>query len=152
MQFEKRLSDRRSLLALDRAGTGTLGYSPPQTTLIGNVAVQPLSGTNNPRRSLMTMQAGLIARAAKAHAVFCQVTFPGFVLAVMSWIVAELLAGCATYIEAMSPGHSDPGEQIESDDQVEQLELRAPDAMTPRDVAISHFDIACLAKQGDHRQ
>lgn len=128
MQSEKRLSDHRSHLVPVSYRTGTLGHSLRATRLFGDVAARPLSGNDNPRRPLMGAAAGLITRAAKAYAVFGQVTFPGLVLAVMSWIIAELMAGCAAYAEAMYPGWFDPGKQIGNGDQAEPLErsLLAP--------------------------
>jgi uncharacterized protein YjiS (DUF1127 family) len=54
-------------------------------------------------RAIPTAMFGIGARVIEGFAATGEIVFSGFLLAFMSWTMAEVLAGCAAYAQAMYP-------------------------------------------------
>ena len=116
MQFEKQLSGGRSPFALARRRNKTSRDSIQLTTEIS--ALPASSEEDAPRRSTVAAASQLIVRTVAGFAACAEVAFPNFLLAVVSWIFAQALEGCAAYGEAMYPGLVGVGEPVDQRDPV----------------------------------
>ena len=101
MQFEKQSSGGRSPFALARRRNNASRDSIPLTTEISALPASP--GDDAPRRSTVAAAWQLRVKTVAGFAACAAVEFPNFLLAVVSWIFAQALAGCAAYGEAMYP-------------------------------------------------
>jgi hypothetical protein len=82
----------------------------------GEAAIRKSSGPDASRRSSF---AGRLRAAMKAIGDFAAhgaVAFESIVLAAMSFAIAEMLAGCAAYCQAMHPTFVEPAEPADGDD------------------------------------
>jgi uncharacterized protein YjiS (DUF1127 family) len=111
MQFEKQSSGGRSPFALAGRRNNASRDSIPLTTEIS--ALPASSEDDAPRRSTVAAAARLMVNAAAGFAACAEIAFPAFLLAVVSWIFAQALAGCAAYGEAMYPGLVGVGEPVD---------------------------------------
>jgi hypothetical protein len=109
MQFEKQLSDGRSPFALARRRNKASRDSIHLTTEIS--ALPASSEDDAPRRSTVAAASQLMVKTVSGFAACAEVAFPNFLLAVVSWIFAQALEGCAAYGEAMYPGLVGVGER-----------------------------------------
>jgi hypothetical protein len=116
MQFEKQFPGGRSPFAFARWRNKASRDSIHLTTEIS--ALPPSSEDDAPRRSTVAAAARLMVKAAAGFAARAEVAFPNFLLAVVSWIFAQALAGCAAYGEAMYPGLVGAGESVDQRDPV----------------------------------
>jgi hypothetical protein len=105
------------------------------------------------RRAISAAASGLLARVVGGLAAWGETAFPRLLFAVMSWTMAQALAGCIAYAEAMySVDLSDPidgrhpaaGPQPEREDpdQVQSHRML-------RDLGITRRDIEHFARRGD---
>ena len=60
----------------------------------------------------------MMVTTVAGFAACAEVAFPNFLLAVVSWIFAQVLEGCAAYGEAMYPGFVGVGEPMDCRDPV----------------------------------
>jgi len=116
MQFEKQFPDGRSPVALARRRNKASRDSIHLTTEIS--ALPASSEEDAPRRSTVAAASQLIVRTVAGFAACAEVAFPNFLLAVVSWIFAQALEGCAAYGEAMYPGLVGVGEPVDQRDPV----------------------------------
>jgi uncharacterized protein YjiS (DUF1127 family) len=65
--------------------------------------VIPLSRGRAPARPAAATMSALMVAAATSLSEFAANTLPNLLVAVFSWIIAETLAGCAAYAQAMYP-------------------------------------------------
>ena len=144
MQFEKQLSGGRSLFALARRRNRASRDSIHLTTEISALPVS--SEDDAPRRSTVAAAAQPIAKTVAGFAACAEVAFPNFLLAVVSWTFAQVLAGCAAYGEAMYPGLVGVGEPIDHRDPVRgtQSEHGNPNQLQSRTSGLS--EISPMAK------
>jgi uncharacterized protein YjiS (DUF1127 family) len=120
MQFEKQLSGGRSPFAIARRRNKTSRGSIHLTTEIS--ALPASSGDGAPRRSTVAAASQLVVKTVAGFAACAEVAFPAFLLAVVSWIFAQALAGCAVYGEAMYPGLVGQGKPVDQRDPVRGTE------------------------------
>ncbi len=116
MQFEKQFPGGRSPFALARRRNKASRDSIHSTTEIS--ALPPSSEDDAPRRSTVAAAARLMVKAAAGFAARAEVALPSFLLAVVSWIFAQALAGCAAYGEAIYPDFVGVGEPVDQRDPV----------------------------------
>jgi len=103
MQFEKHLSGDRSSFALARYSDKSGGYSLRRN---GNIITLRSPPEADPSwRAVSAAVSALMTRVATGVAICTEVAFPNVLFAVMSWTIAQALAGCAAYAEAMYPGY-----------------------------------------------
>jgi len=114
MQFEKQLSGGRSSFALARRRNKASRDSIHLTTEIS--ALPASSEDDAPRRSTVAAASQMLVMTAAGFAACAEVASPNFPLAVVSWIFAQALAGCAAYGEAMYPGLVGAGEPVDQRD------------------------------------
>jgi uncharacterized protein YjiS (DUF1127 family) len=115
MQFEKQLSGGRSSFALARRGNKASRDSIHLTT---EISALPASEDDAPRRSTVAGASQMLVMTVAGFAACAEVASPNFLLAVVSWIFAQALAGCAAYGEAMYPGLVGAGEPVDQRDPV----------------------------------
>jgi uncharacterized protein YjiS (DUF1127 family) len=146
MQFEKQLSGGRSLFALARRRNKTSRDSIHLTTEIS--ALPASSEDDAPRRSTVAAASQPIAKTVAGFAACAEIAFPNFLLAVVSWIFAQALAGCAAYGEAMYPGLVGVGEPVDQSDPVRgtQSEHGNPNQLQSRTSGLS--EISPIANDG----
>jgi uncharacterized protein YjiS (DUF1127 family) len=146
MQFEKQLSGGRSLFALARRRNKTSRDSIHLTTEIS--ALPASSEDDAPRRSTVAAASQPIAKTVAGFAACAEIAFPNFLLAVVSWIFAQALAGCAAYGEAMYPGLVGVGEPVDQSDPVRgtQSEHGNPNQLQSRTSGLS--EISPIANEG----
>jgi uncharacterized protein YjiS (DUF1127 family) len=116
MQFENQLYGGRSPFALARRRNKASRDSIHLTTEIS--ALPASSEDDAPRRSTVAAASQLMVKTVVGFAACAEVAFPNFLLAVVSWIFAQALAGCAAYGEAMYPGLVGAGEPVDQRDPV----------------------------------
>jgi uncharacterized protein YjiS (DUF1127 family) len=116
MQFEKQLSDGRSPFALAKRRNRA---SRDSIHLTKEISALPASSEDDaPRRSTVAAASQVMVTTVAGFAACAEVAFPNFLLAVVSWIFAQALAGCAAYGEAMYPGLVGVGEPVNQRDPV----------------------------------
>ena len=108
MQFEKQLYGGRSSFALARRRNKASRDSIHLTTEIS--ALPASSEDDAPRRSTVAAASQMLVMTAAGFAACAEIAFPNFLFAVVSWIFAQALEGCAAYGEAMYPGLVGVGE------------------------------------------
>ena len=137
MQFEKQLSGGRSPFALARRRNKASRDSIHSTTEIS--ALPPSSEDDAPRRSTVAAASQLIVKTVAGFAARAEVAFPNFLLKVVSWTFAQVLAGCAAYGEAMHPGLLGVGEPVDQGDPVRgtQYEHENPNQLQRRTSGLS---------------
>jgi len=116
-------------------------------------------------RAIAGAAAGFVTKAVLGFAACGEVAFPRLLLVVMSWTIAQVLAGCAAYATATDPcfldsgksadggnpaggaqsGRGDPGARLATVSRV--LNHRSPN-----DAGISCADIEYLAGRGGRRE
>jgi uncharacterized protein YjiS (DUF1127 family) len=116
MQFEKQLSDGRSPFALAGRRNRASRESIHLTKEIS--ALSASSEDDAPRRSTVAAASQMMVTTVAGFAACAEVAFSNFLLAVVSWIFAQALAGCAAYGEAMYPGFVGMGEPADQRDPV----------------------------------
>jgi len=82
----------------------------------GEAAIRKSSGPEASRRSIFAGRFRAAVRAIGGFAVHGAAAFESIVLAVMSFAIAEMLAGCAAYCQAMYPTFVEPDEPADGDD------------------------------------
>ena len=102
MQFEKQSSGGRSPSALARRRNKASRDSIHLTTEISALPASPEDDA--PRRSTVAAASQRTVRTAAGFAARAEVAFPNFLLAVVSWIFAQALEGCAAYGETLRVG------------------------------------------------
>jgi hypothetical protein len=116
-------------------------------------ALRTSSDDARSRGAISAAAAGLMARVVRGLAAWGETAFPRLLFAVMSWTMAQALAGCIAYAEAMySVDLSDPidgrdpaaGPQPEREDRDQLLSHRML-----RDLGITRRDIEHFARRGD---
>ena len=115
-------------------------------------ALRTSSDDARSRRAISVAAAGLMARVVGGLAAWGETAFPRLLFAVMSWTMAQALAGCIAYAEAMySVDLSDPidgrhpaGPQPEREG---RDQLRSHRML--RDLGITRRDIEHFARRGD---
>jgi len=112
MQFEKQLSGGRSPLVLVSRGDGSSGYPIHVRAYNGDRALRSSSRDDRRWRATMAASSALMMKAAVGFAAFTESAFPNLLFAVMSWTIAQAVAGCAAYAQAMNP-ISEPDERID---------------------------------------
>jgi len=116
MQFEKQLSHGQSPFALARRRNKASRDSIHLTTEIS--ALPASSEDDAPRRSTVAAASQMLVMTVAGFAACAEVAFSNFLLAVVSWIFAQALEGCAAYGEAMYPGLVGVGEPVDQRDPV----------------------------------
>ena len=114
MQFEKPFSADQSRFASarqrDKAGRARI-------RLVSDISTLRSSSEGDPQwRAIYAAGSALMTRAAAGLAICSEVAVPNILLAVMSWMFAQALAGCAAYAEAIYPMITDEGEPAERRD------------------------------------
>ncbi len=112
-------------------------------------------------RSWRFIRAAMLGVSARVIGVFADcgdIALSGFLFAFMSWTIAQVLAGCATYAQAMYPCVIDEGQPRERADNPEdaprepvpspRMRKDRPAAAAP--VAVEY--IARIARHGDRRE
>ena len=116
-------------------------------------ALRTSSDDAGSRRAIFATASGMVARVVEGLAGWGETAFPRLLFAVMSWMMAQALAGCIAYAEAMySVDLSDPvdgrhpaaGPQPERED---PDQLRSNRML--RDLGITRRDIEYFARRGD---
>jgi uncharacterized protein YjiS (DUF1127 family) len=103
MSFVKQLSDHRSrspiqpLGPIDDRPTENLLASRGRTVILS----WPIEET--PRRNIPAPLSRLLVSAVAGFSHCAGTVFPNFLSVILSWVIAEMLAGCAAYAEAMYP-------------------------------------------------
>ena len=82
----------------------------------GETAIPKSSGPDASRRSIFAARLRAAVKAIGDSAVHGAAAFESIVLAAMSFAVAEMLAGCAAYCQAMYPTFVEPAEPADGDD------------------------------------
>jgi uncharacterized protein YjiS (DUF1127 family) len=139
MQFEKQLSCDRSPFALVRRRNKTSRDSIHLTT---EISAPPASSEDDaPRRSTVAAASHMMVTTVAGFAACAEVAFPNFLLAVVSWTFAQVLAGCAAYGEAMYPGLVGMGEPLDQRDPVRgtQSEHGNPNQLQGRTSSLSEI-------------
>jgi uncharacterized protein YjiS (DUF1127 family) len=80
---------------IDQRRLSDLSFSHDRTLVI------PLQRDNAPARPAAMTMSALTAKAAAAFSNHAVNTLPELMLVIVSWIIAETLAGCAAYAEAL---------------------------------------------------
>ena len=144
MQFEKQLSDGRSPFALAGRRNRASRESIHLTKEIS--ALSASSEDDAPRRSTVAAASQMMVTTVAGFAACAEVAFSNFLLAVVSWIFAQALAGCAAYGEAMYPGLVGVGEPVAQRDPVRgtQSEHENPNQLQSRTSGLS--EISPMAK------
>jgi hypothetical protein len=123
-------------------------------------------GDRAPRRlrAIAAAAAGFVTKAIVGFAACGEAAFPRLLFMVMSWTIAEVLAGCAAYAVAMHPCLLDSGESLDGRDPARDARSgqedsgarlatwRALDHRPLKEVGISCADIEYLAGSGDRRE
>ncbi|MGA7811114.1 DUF1127 domain-containing protein, partial [Bradyrhizobium sp.] len=109
---------------------------PPRARLAGRdqaLTRTGSSGETTPWRVVSTAGSGLLLKASSGFAGSGEVVFPNVLFAIVSWIVKEILQGCAAYAEAMYPGMA-PLDEIggDADRQAERGPLQELPTRAPR--------------------
>lgn len=116
-------------------------------------ALRTSSDDARSRRAISAAASGMMARVVGGLAKLGETAFPRLLFAVMSWMMAQALAGCIAYAEAMySVDLSDPvdcrhpaaGLQPERED---RDQIRSNRML--RDLGISRCDMESFARRGD---
>ena len=139
MQFEKQFPDGRSPVALARRRNKASRDSIPLTTEIS--ALPASSEDDAPRRSTVAAASQMLVMTVAGFAACAEVAFSNFLLAVVSWIFAQALAGCAAYGEAMYPGLVGAGEPVDQRDPARgtQSEHETPNQLQRRTSGLSEI-------------
>jgi hypothetical protein len=117
-------------------------------------------------RGVAGAAAGFVMKAVVGFAACGEAAFPRLLFMVMSWTIAQALAGCAAYAAAMHPCFLDSGETLDGRDpargagsgqkdsgtRLATVDWRALDYRPPKDVGISRAEIEYLAGRGDRRE
>ena len=128
MQFDKQFHGGRSPFVLTGRGDEASRCST-------EISALPASSEDDaPRRSTVAAAARLMVKAAAGFAACAAVAVPNFLLKVVSWTFAQVLASCAAYGEAMHPGLVGLGEPVDQRDPVRgtQSEHENPDQLPSR--------------------
>jgi uncharacterized protein YjiS (DUF1127 family) len=142
MQFDKQFHGGRSPVVLTGHGDEASRYST-------EISALPVSSEDDaPRRSTVAAAWQLRVKTVAGFAACAAVAFPNFPLAVVSWIFAQALAGCAAYGEAMYPGLVGEGEPVDQRDPVRgtQSEHGNPNQLQSRSSGLS--EISPIANDG----
>ena len=116
MQFEKQLSGGQSTFALARRRNKASRDSSHLTT---EISALPASFEEDvPRRPTVAAGARLMVNPAAGLAACADIAFQNFLLAVVYWTFAQVLAGCPAYGEAMYPDLVGVGELVDQSDPV----------------------------------
>src|ERR1700693_1837248 len=77
----------------------------------GDQTLRTSSQEHTAWRVIAGAAAGFVTKAVLGFAACGEVAFPRLLLAVMSWTIAQVLAGCAAYAVAMHPCFLDSGDR-----------------------------------------
>jgi len=117
--------------------------------LTTEISALPVSSEDDaPRRSTVAAAAQPIAKTVAGFAACAEVAFPNFLLAVVSWTFAQVLAACAAYGEAMYPGLVGVGKLVDQRDPVRgtQSEHGNPNQLPSRTSGLG--EISPIANDG----
>jgi hypothetical protein len=116
-------------------------------------------------RAIAGAVTGFVTKAVLGFAACGEVAFPRLLLVVMSWTIAQVLAGCAAYAVAMDPCFLDSGKSADGGDPAGGAQSgrgdpgarlatvsRVLNHRSPNDAGISCADIEYLAGRGDRRE
>jgi hypothetical protein len=133
MQFEKPFSADQSRFAFARNGDKA---GRPRVYLVSDTSTLGSSPESDPPwRAACAAGSALMTKAATGLAICSEAAVANILLAVMSWMFAQALAGCAAYAEAMYPMIGDEGESTDCRDPLR-------DAPSVVEATAAHSDIA----------
>jgi hypothetical protein len=132
----------------------------------GDRALRTSSEEHTAWRAIAGAAVGFVTKAIVGFAACGEVAFPRLLLVVMSWTIAQALAGCAAYAVAMHPCLLGSGESLDGRDpargarsgqedsgtRLATVDWRALDHRPLKDLGISCADIEYLAGRGDRRE
>jgi uncharacterized protein YjiS (DUF1127 family) len=100
---------------------------------------------NIPQPAKLKALPGLMAKAAALFAEHAATAFPNLLLAFLSWLVSEFLAGCAAYAAAICPPPPTADERMRSD-------VALPTAYPALDIAPLKAKPSLIAIAGDRNR
>src|SRR6202140_4206804 len=142
MQFEKQFLGGRPPFV-------PTGHGDEANRCSTEISALPASSEDDaPRRSTVTAASQMLVMTVAGFAACAEVASPNFLLAVVSWIFAQALAGCAAYGEAMYPGLVGAGEPVDKRDPARgtQSEHENPNQLPSRTSGLS--EISPIANDG----
>ena len=112
MQFDKQFLGGRPPFVLT-------GHGDEANRCSTEISALPASSEDDDRRrSTVTAASQMLVMTVAGFAACAEFASPNLLLAVVSWIFAQILAGCAAYAEAMYPGLVGVGEPVDQRDPV----------------------------------